>query len=122
MPTEAQPLAPKIVEVLSGVSTATLTTVLLKKGLRNVWMRGTRPLRPCQPRVGAALGGRLDLRELAGADRLRWRGGVPERRGGRRRRRRRAGSAGAAGRGRGSRRRAGGAGGLDHGRGGEGRG
>jgi len=51
MPTEAQPLAPKIVEVLSGVSTATLTTVLLKKGLRNVWMRGTKPLRPGQPRV-----------------------------------------------------------------------
>jgi regulator of RNase E activity RraA len=51
MPTEAQPLAPKAVEVLSGVSTATLTTVLLKKGLRNVWMRGTRPLRPGQPRV-----------------------------------------------------------------------
>ena len=51
MPTEAQPLAPKIVEALSGVSTATLTTVLLKKGLRNVWMRGTKPLRPGQPRV-----------------------------------------------------------------------
>jgi regulator of RNase E activity RraA len=29
---------------LSGVSTATLTTVLLKKGLRRVWMRGPRPL------------------------------------------------------------------------------
>ena len=51
MPNEAQPLAPKAVEVLSGVSTATLTTVLLKKGLRNVWMRGTKPLRPGQPRV-----------------------------------------------------------------------
>jgi regulator of RNase E activity RraA len=51
MPTEAQPLAPKAVEVLSGVSTATLTTVLLKKGLRNVWMRGTRPLKPGQPRL-----------------------------------------------------------------------
>ena len=51
MPTEAQPLAPKAVEVLSGVSTATLTTVLLKKGLRNVWMRSTKPLRPDQPRV-----------------------------------------------------------------------
>ncbi len=38
-------------ETLSEVSTATLTTVLLKKGLRNVWMRGTRPLRPDQPRV-----------------------------------------------------------------------
>ena len=51
MPTEAQPLAPKAIEALSGVSTATLTTVLLKKGLRNVWMRGTKPLRPGQPRV-----------------------------------------------------------------------
>lgn len=39
------------VEILSRVSTATLTTVLLKKGLRNVWLRGTRPLRPGQPRV-----------------------------------------------------------------------
>jgi regulator of RNase E activity RraA len=48
MPTEAQPLAPKAIEVLSGISTATLTTVLLKKGLRNVWMRGTKPLRPGQ--------------------------------------------------------------------------
>ena len=36
---------------LSGVSTATLTTVLLKKGLRNVWMRGAVPLRPGQPRL-----------------------------------------------------------------------
>lgn len=31
---------------LAGISTATITTVLLKKGLRNVWMRGTAPLRP----------------------------------------------------------------------------
>jgi regulator of RNase E activity RraA len=37
------------------VTTATLTTVLLKKGLRNVWMRGTRVLRPGQGRrVGRA--------------------------------------------------------------------
>jgi regulator of RNase E activity RraA len=35
----------KIIETLSGVSTATITMVLLKKGLRNVWMRGARPLR-----------------------------------------------------------------------------
>jgi regulator of RNase E activity RraA len=41
----------KIVGILSGVSTATVTTVLLKKGLRNVWMRGTRPLKPGQPRL-----------------------------------------------------------------------
>ncbi len=36
---------------LSGVSTATITTVLLKKGLRNVWMRGTKPIRSGQPRL-----------------------------------------------------------------------
>ena len=40
-----------VVAALSGVSTATLTTVLLKKGLRNVWLRGTRPLTPNLPRV-----------------------------------------------------------------------
>ena len=41
----------KIREILAKVSTATITTILLKKGLRNVWMRGTRPLRPGQPRL-----------------------------------------------------------------------
>lgn len=40
-----------IVAALDGVSTATLTTVLLKKGLRNVWLRGTAPLRPGQKRL-----------------------------------------------------------------------
>jgi regulator of RNase E activity RraA len=45
------PLTAKTVAILSDVSTATLTTVLLKKGLRNVWLRGTRPLRPGQPRM-----------------------------------------------------------------------
>ena len=44
-----------IVETFSRVTTATFTTLLLKKGLRNVWMRGTRPLNPGQPRrVGKA--------------------------------------------------------------------
>ena len=37
--------------VLESISTATLTTVLLKKGLRNIWMRGTKPLREGQPRI-----------------------------------------------------------------------
>ena len=42
-------------DALANVSTATLTTILLKKGLRNVWMRGTPPLRPGGPRqVGRA--------------------------------------------------------------------
>jgi regulator of RNase E activity RraA len=45
----------EIVATLEKVTTATLTTLLLKKGLRNVWMRGTRPLNPDQPRqVGRA--------------------------------------------------------------------
>ena len=38
------PLPAALVDALRGVCTATLTTVLLKKGLRNVWMRGTKPL------------------------------------------------------------------------------
>jgi len=41
----------KAAATLSAVSTATITTILLKKGLRNVWMRGTRPLAPGQPRI-----------------------------------------------------------------------
>src|SRR6516165_8828629 len=38
-------------EILRGVTTATLTTILLKKGLRNVWVRGPMPLRPGQERI-----------------------------------------------------------------------
>jgi regulator of RNase E activity RraA len=41
----------EIVAALAKVTTATLTTLLLKKGLRNVWMRGTRPLNAGQPRL-----------------------------------------------------------------------
>lgn len=44
-------LDPAIRAQLDAVSTATITTVLLKKGLRNVWMRGTRPIRPGQGKV-----------------------------------------------------------------------
>ena len=44
-------LEPRAVEILSGITTATLTTLLLKKGLRNVWLRGARPLRAGQPRL-----------------------------------------------------------------------
>ena len=40
-----------IVAGLSAVTTATIATLLLKAGLRNVWIRGSRPLRPGQPRV-----------------------------------------------------------------------
>jgi regulator of RNase E activity RraA len=40
-----------LVDSLSQITTATITTILLKKGLRNVWMRGARPLRPGSPRL-----------------------------------------------------------------------
>ncbi len=39
------------IATLAGVSTATITTVLLKKGLRNIWLRGTVPIRAGQPRL-----------------------------------------------------------------------
>jgi regulator of RNase E activity RraA len=46
---------PRTKEILSAISTATLTTVLLKKGLRNVWLRGAFPRQPSQRRlVGTA--------------------------------------------------------------------
>jgi regulator of RNase E activity RraA len=46
MPTEAE-----IVATLSSVTTATITTILLKKGLRNVWLRGPAPLKAGLPRL-----------------------------------------------------------------------
>ena len=49
--TEVLPLDPRTVATLETITTATLTTILLKKGLRNVWMRGTRPIRPGQRRT-----------------------------------------------------------------------
>ncbi len=48
---KTEPLPRHIVETLSAVTTATITTILLTKGLRNVWMRGTKPLSPGQPRL-----------------------------------------------------------------------
>ena len=51
MGTDPLPLDPELIRVLSGVTTATLTTVLLKKGLRNVWMRGAKPLQAEQARL-----------------------------------------------------------------------
>jgi regulator of RNase E activity RraA len=48
---EPLPLDPAVASALAAVSSGTITTVLLKKGLRNVWLRGTRPLAAGQPRV-----------------------------------------------------------------------
>ena len=45
----------EIIATLAQVTTATITTILLKKGLRNVWLRGVAPLKADQPRrVGRA--------------------------------------------------------------------
>jgi regulator of RNase E activity RraA len=41
----------EIKSTLATVTTATLTTILLKKGLRNVWMRGAMPIKPGQGRI-----------------------------------------------------------------------
>ena len=51
MSTPNMTLDPEVVATLQKITTATLTTVLLKKGLRNVWIRGTIPIRPGQPRL-----------------------------------------------------------------------
>jgi len=40
-----------MMKTLTGVTTATLTTILLKKGLRNVWIRGAFPLEQGSARV-----------------------------------------------------------------------
>ena len=45
------PLDADVIAALSAVTTATLTTVLLKKGLRNVWMRGARPMHAAPQRL-----------------------------------------------------------------------
>jgi regulator of RNase E activity RraA len=41
----------RIKAALELITTATITTVLLKKGLRNVWIRGSRPLTPQDKRI-----------------------------------------------------------------------
>ena len=51
MAIDTLPLDSSAVQALCAVTTATITTVLLKKGLRNVWLRGTQPLAAGQPRV-----------------------------------------------------------------------
>ena len=49
-PAAANPIEAKMIEALGSMSTATLTSVLIKKGVRNVFMRLSRPLNPGQPR------------------------------------------------------------------------
>jgi len=55
MTVDVAPLDRRTADALRAITTATLTTVLLKKGLRNVWMRGARPLAAASRReVGRA--------------------------------------------------------------------
>src|ERR1700761_3642936 len=54
-------------EALKQLSTATITTVLMKKGLRNVWLRGPNPLVPDQPRI---VGPAFTLRFVPGREDL----------------------------------------------------
>ena len=55
MTTETLPLHPDIASALAGITTATLSTVLLEKGIRKIWMRGPAPLTGNQQRqVGRA--------------------------------------------------------------------
>ena len=49
--TTPTPLSQDLKDTLSKITTASITTILLKKGLRNVWMRGTRPIKPGQGRL-----------------------------------------------------------------------
>ena len=44
-------LDPGQIATLAGISTASITTILLKQGLRNIWMRGSRALQPGQGRL-----------------------------------------------------------------------
>jgi len=41
----------KAIDTLKTISTGTITTILLKKGLRNVWIRGAKPIKAGQPRI-----------------------------------------------------------------------
>jgi regulator of RNase E activity RraA len=41
----------RVLAQLTSATTATLTTVLFKKGIRNVWIRGSTPLAAGQPRI-----------------------------------------------------------------------
>lgn len=51
MTMDAHTMDEHTISKLTTVSTATITTLLVKKGLRNVWVRGARPLQPGQPRL-----------------------------------------------------------------------
>ena len=55
-------LDPKTRETLTRISTGTITTVLLKKGLRNIWMRGPQPFTPAAKQGKRLVGPAFTLR------------------------------------------------------------
>ncbi|MEM9097320.1 MAG: ribonuclease activity regulator RraA [Pseudomonadota bacterium] len=55
------------IATLKGVTTATITTILLKRGLRNVWMRGAQPMAARQERL---VGPAFTLRFVPGREDL----------------------------------------------------
>ncbi|MEM7505737.1 MAG: ribonuclease activity regulator RraA [Pseudomonadota bacterium] len=61
------PLDAKTIETLQSVTTATITTILLKRGLRNLWMRGVKPMAPGAPRL---VGPAFTLRFIPGREDL----------------------------------------------------
>ncbi len=50
-PVTSKTLPPEIVDKLMKISTATISTILFKKGLRNVWIRSALPLNSGQPKA-----------------------------------------------------------------------
>ena len=54
-----------LLTTFAGISTATITMVLLKMGLRNVWIRDAPPLRPDQ---GRAVGPAFTMRFIPGRE------------------------------------------------------
>jgi regulator of RNase E activity RraA len=48
---EAHPMTAQTYDALRAVTTATITTMLLKKGIRRCWMNGPKPLAPGWPRL-----------------------------------------------------------------------
>jgi regulator of RNase E activity RraA len=55
----------QVMAKLKSATTATLTTVLFKKGIRNAWIRGCAPLAPGQPRIA---GPAFTLRFISGRE------------------------------------------------------
>src|ERR1700704_3946681 len=53
-PTESRAMTTALFEALRHITTGTITTVLLKKGIRRCWMNGPMPLRSGERLVGPA--------------------------------------------------------------------